>query len=257
MPVSASAVSSLRARTGISILACKEALEQAGGDEEKAIDILKKRGMTQAVKKAGRAQTEGLIFGAQEGNKAAILLLGCETDFVAKEDAFRDAGQKLVNLWLHEGEKKAHGHANEQIPELVNTLGENISLVEAQMVEAPVVGMYIHSHAKIGVLIGLDSGTEKIARDIAMHAAAMNPLYVSPLEAPTDMIQKEKEIWTEQLKQEGKPDTLIGNILEGKTKKLREEHALITQPFAKDPSKKVKDILEGATVVNYVRLSVH
>jgi len=238
------------------MLACKEALEEAGGDEEKAIEILKKRGIAQAAKKAGRAQSQGLIFGAQDGNKAAILLLGCETDFVAKEEDFKSAGQKLVDLRLHKGEEKAKVEADEQIPALVNKLGENISLLEAHMVEAPAVGLYIHTNGKIGVLIGLDGGTQELARDLAMHAAAMNPQYVSPDDAPTDMLEKEKEIWMEQLKKEGKPENIIGNIIQGKAKKFKEEHALLTQPFAKDPGKKVQDLLGNARVVNYVRLSV-
>lgn len=256
MPLSPSAISSLRHRTGVSILACKEALDEAAGDEEKAIEILRKKGIAQAAKKAVREQHEGYIFSAQAGVKVAMVLLGCETDFVARDTNFQNLGKELTQILLEQGEVAAKAAAGEKIPAMIQKLGENISVLEAHTIEVPVIGAYIHSNGKIGVLIGLDTGTVEQARDTAMHAAAFNPSYVNPEEVSADVIAKEKEIWREQLKKEGKPEAILDKIMMGKEKKFREENALMKQPFAKDSSKTVEQYLGGAKIMKYVRLSV-
>ncbi len=252
--ISASAVASLRARTGVSILACKDALIEANGDEEKAIEILRKRGISQAAKKADRDQAEGRVFVADEGGKAAIVLLKCETDFVARETAFQELGKELAHALLHSGKDHAHAKAGESLPELVQKLGENITLGHVELVEAPVIGTYVHSNSKIGVIVGADGGTVEAARDVAMHAAAMSPSYTSPDDISEETVSKEKEIWKEQLKREGKPEAIWDKIMMGKEKKFREENALIKQAFVKDPSKTVEQYL-GAKVTAYVRLA--
>ncbi|TSC79033.1 MAG: elongation factor T [Candidatus Peregrinibacteria bacterium Gr01-1014_25] len=254
-PVSASAVSHLRARTGVSILACKEALEEANGDEEKAIELLRKRGIAQAAKKAERAQTEGRIFSAEAGGKAALVLLRCETDFVARADAFTALGNALAQEAL-QGETAARALADAKIPEAVQALGENVSLDEVAVAAAPVVGTYVHTNGKVAVLVGLSGGSREAARDVGMHAAAMSPQYRSPDEVSEDIIAKEKEIWREQLKKEGKPEAMFDKIMIGKEKKFREENALVKQPFVKDPSKTIEQYLGSAQVTAYVRLSV-
>ncbi len=255
-PVTASAVQSLRARTGVSILACKEALEEANGDEEKAIELLRKRGIAQAAKKAGRDQSEGLVFMKENRSSAAVMQIRCETDFVARDDAFIATGKELCSVLLEKGRAEAEKLASEKIPELVQKLGENIDAGDWYQVEAPVLGTYLHSNAKIGVIIGLEGGTVEQARDVAMHAAALSPLYVSAEDVPADMIEKEKEIWREQLAKEGKPAQIMEKIMLGKEKKFREENAILTQPFVKDPSKTVGQYLAPAKVVQYVRVSV-
>lgn len=255
-PVTASAVQSLRARTGVSILACKEALEEAGGNEEKAIEILRKRGISQAVKKAARDQNEGIVFLKDDGKTAALVLLRCETDFVARDSVIQSAGKDLVDTLLVKGTAAAEELSKKIVPELVQKLGENISAGEAHRIEAPVLGTYLHSNAKIGVIIGLEGGTVEQARDAAMHAAAMNPLYVSPEEVAGDIVEKEKEIWREQLAKEGKPAAIVEKIMLGKEKKFREENALLTQPFVKDSSKTVGAYLGKAKVTAYIRVSV-
>lgn len=256
MPVSASAVSSLRSRTGVGILACKEALEEAQGDEEKAIELLRKRGIAQSAKKAARDQAEGLIF-LQEGNgKAALLLLRCETDFVARDENFQTLGKRLADILFLKGQKIMEADAAAALPALIQKTGENISLGLAQTIEAPVLGCYLHTNGKIGVAVGLRSGARELARDAAMHAAAMNPLYVRPEEAPADLLAQERDIWAAQLAKEGKPPQIQEKIMIGKEKKFREEHALLSQPFAKDPTKTVGQHLGGAEVMAYVRVSV-
>lgn len=256
MPISASAIQSLRARTGVSISACKEALEEAGGDEEKAIEILRKRGVAQAAKKASREQSQGLIFQKEEGSKCAMLALRCETDFVARDDGFQKAGEELVQKLLSEGTAAAQAHASSILPELVQRLGENITSEEMHVVEAPVLGSYLHSNRKIGVIIGLDGSTKDVARDIAMHAAALNPRYVHPEEVGQDVLEQEKEIWREQIKKENKPEAMWDKILMGKEKKFREENAIVKQAFVKDPGKTVEQHLGDAKITTYVRVAI-
>lgn len=255
-PVSASSVSSLRSRTGVGILACKEALEEAKGDEEKAIELLRKRGIAQAAKKAARDQSEGLIFLKEGEGKAALLLLRSETDFVARDENFQMLGKRLAEILFTKGQTALESETAAALPALIQKTGENITMGEAHVIEAPVLGCYLHTNAKIGVVVGLKEGTRELARDAAMHAAAMNPLYVHPEEAPLDLLVKEREIWAAQLAKEGKPKQIIEKIMMGKEKKFREEHALLTQHFAKDLSKTVGQHLGQATVTAYVRLSV-
>ncbi|MDD5469675.1 MAG: translation elongation factor Ts [Candidatus Peribacteraceae bacterium] len=253
--IPASAVASLRARTGVSILECKKALEESGGNEEQAIEILRKRGAAQAVKKAARDQSEGLVFCAAEGGKVALVQLKCETDFVARNEDFQALGQDLAQLALREGADAAKG-ASEQIAAAVQKLGENISIGDVAVVEGSTVGYYLHTNGKIGVAIALNGGSPEIAKDVAMHAAAMNPAYVSPEDVPAEAVAKEKEIWTEQLAKEGKPAQIVEKIMLGKEKKFREENALIKQAFVKNPEQTISQYLGGATIARYVRISV-
>jgi len=256
-PVSASAVSELRARTGVSILACKEALEEANGDMDKAIEILRKRGIAQAVKKADREQKEGALFIASSADKAAIVGLRCETDFVGRSDAFVAIGNELAQTLLTKGLDAAKAAAEKSVPEATQKLGENIGLGEMQEVTAPTVGAYVHSNRKIAVVVGLDkAGLVDAARDVAMHAAAMNPLYVTPDEVPAETIAKEKEIWKEQMKNDKKPPEILEKIMLGKEKKFREENALLKQAFVKDNSQTVEKFLGDAKVASYVRVVI-
>jgi len=255
MTISATAVMQLRSRTGVSINECKKALEEAQGNEEKAIEILRKRGIATAAKKAGRDQQEGLVFIEQSGNRAASVVLKCETDFVARDSNFQSVGKAIAVALLSDGKDAAQSVADEQIPAAVQKLGENISLGELSLVEAPVVGVYVHSNSKIGVVVGLEGGTEVMARDVAMHGAALNPLYVRPEDVDTSTLEKEREIWREQLKKEGKPEAIWDKILMGKEKKFREENALLTQPFVKDPGKTVQTFLGKAVLQSYLRAS--
>lgn len=251
------AVVSLRQRTGVSISACKEALDEAKGDEEKAIEILRKRGIAQAAKKAVRDQKEGFMFSAEDAGSAAVVLLHCETDFVARDAGFQTLGKDLVKVLLKEGSDRLKTLADEHIPAAVQKLGENISLGEHHRIEAPVKGVYIHTNGKIGVIIGLDSGgTEEQARSVAMHAAAMNPQYVSPDDVLPEAIEKEKEIWRAQFAKDGKPAQIMDKIMMGKEKKFREENALLKQEFVKEPGKSVEQYLGKAKVVSYVRVEI-
>lgn len=256
MDISASSIQSLRARTGVSISAVKDALVEAGGDEEKAIELLRKRGIAQAAKKADRAQGEGLVFHKEEGSKSAMMILRCETDFVARDDGFQAVGRQLVDELFSAGLDAAKKLATETVPDLVQKLGENITADDMHVIEAPILGSYLHSNHKIGVIIGLEGSTKEVARDLAMHAAALSPRYVHPEEVGSDVIEKEREIWQEQMQKEGKPEAMWDKIMAGKEKKFREENAITKQSFVKDPSKTVEQHLDGGKITTYVRISV-
>jgi elongation factor Ts len=257
MPVTAEQVANLRARTGVGIVAVKQALDEAGGDDEKAIELLRKRGLAQAVKKADREQKEGAFFIASSPAKAAIVCLRCETDFVARNEGFQKLGQELADALLAKGDGGLKAEADAKLPDAVQKLGENIALGDSETVEGASIGAYVHSNRKIAVVVALDKPSmDAAAKDAAMHAAAMNPLYVSPEEVPEEHVSKEKEIWKEQMKNDKKPPEILEKIMLGKEKKFREENALLKQAFVKDPSKTVEHTLGGAKVVAYVRKAI-
>ncbi|HRH93229.1 MAG TPA: translation elongation factor Ts [Candidatus Peribacteria bacterium] len=256
MAVTPAQVAELRARTGAGILDAKNALDEAKGDAEKAIEILRKKGQAQAVKKATRDQREGGIFIASSDKKAALVFVKCETDFVARSEPFLKLGQLLAQTLHDKGQAALDALVKEKMSAAVMELGENVSLGETKVVEAGVVGTYVHSNRKIGVVVGLDAGTAEQATDAAMHAAAMNPTYVKPEEVSSDSVNKEREIWKEQLAKEKKPAEIMEKIMLGKEKKFREENALITQPFVKDQAQTVGKMLGKSNVTAYARVAV-
>ncbi len=258
MAITAEEVKDLRLKTGISIMECKNALVEAEGDQEKAIEIMRKKGTTKAAKKSERSTSEGIVSIIVKEGKGVITKLVCETDFVARNEDFVGLAQKLSELTLEKGPEVAKTESKDLVEELFTKLGENMSLAEAEEIEGAVLNYYLHSNSKVGTIVALEGGDKELAKDIAMHATAMNPSYVSPDEVEASVLEKEKEIWTEQLKNEGKPEEIIGKILQGKEKKFCEENSLIKQTFVKDPDKTVEQLLEekGAKVTGFVRLSV-
>lgn len=255
MAITAAQVNELRKRTGISMMACKKALEEAGGDEEKAIEILRKKGAAKAAEKSDRETSEGIIVTKVDGDKAVIVKLSCETDFVAKNEEFVAIANKAAETALAQGVDAAKTEADPAIKELFTKLGENMS-IEIDVVEGEGVGEYVHTNGKVGAIVKLSSADAEKSRDIAMHITAMNPAVVSPEDLPEDLVIKEREIWAEQLKNEGKPAEIVDKIMEGKERKFREEAALIKQSFVKDGEKTVEQYLEGNSVESFVRQSV-
>lgn len=241
--VSIDQIKELRDITGISITACKKALEEAGGDMEKAIELLRKKGEAKAAERKERTAGEGAVAIAGDDSKKAMVLLACETDFVARSDEFMTAAQGLAEKVLAEG---ADIDLTAEASDLGIKLGEKIEVTEKAVVEGEMIGAYIHSNNKIGVLVSVESSASaEQAGDVAMHVAAMNPSVVKPEEISAELVAKEREIWTEQLKQEGKPENIMENILAGKENKFRSEGALMTQPFVKNPDQTVADYLGG------------
>ena len=255
MPITAQQVNSLRKRTGISMMQCKKALEESSGDEEKAIEILRKKGADRAAEKADRTMKEGIILAKVEGNKAIIVTQYCETDFVAKNKEFRAIAKKAAETALKEGIEAAKSQAEPALKELFTKLGENMS-IEVDLLEGEGLGEYVHTNSKVGTIVNLKKPDSKKARDVAMHITAMNPTVVSPEDLPDDVVIKERDIWTEQLKAEGKPEAIVGKILEGKEKKFREESALLKQAFVKEGEKTVEEYLEDNTVETFIRKAI-
>lgn len=254
MTVSIEDIKMLRDKTGVSMSACKSALEEAGSIE-KAIELLRKKGEAKAASRAERSTAEGTVAIKIEGGKAALAELLCETDFVARSDEYKAlAGEAAAKVLAGELEPGASDFSG--LSDAVIKLGENIKLGRSELVEGDVLGQYIHSNGKIGVVVALDGGSEEQARDVAMHVAASNPSVVSPDEVSDELVAKEKEIWTEQLAKEGKPAEIMEKIMIGKEKKFREENALAKQAFVKNPEQTVEQYLAGANVKSFVRMAI-
>jgi elongation factor Ts len=253
--ISAKEVMDLRSRTGVSMMMCKKALLEAAGDMEKAVEVLRKKGEAKAADKADRTTSEGGVSISVGDGKAAVISVLCETDFVSRNDDFKALTKGISDLILEKG-PDAKEEAEAMVKDKVVQLGENIQLGSLELISGDVLGQYVHSNGKIGVVVALTGGDSDMATDVAMHAAAMNPTVVDPSEVSDEVIAKEKEIWTVQLKNEGKPENIIENILVGKEKKFREEGALLTQSFVKDGDKTVGEYLGDAKVAGYTRVSI-
>lgn len=253
MTVTIDQIKELREETGVSTMACKKALEETNGDKEKAIELLRKKGEAKSAERADRSTGEGVIAIAEGEGKVAIAKLGSETDFVAKNEDFIAGAKDIAQKVLDEGESF---DAAAVASELSLKLGEKIDAGEKKLVEGPIVGSYVHSNNKIGVAVTMDGGTNEQARDIAMHVAAMNPAYLTPEEVSQEAIDKEKGIWTDQLKSEGKPENIWDNIMQGKEKKFREENALTKQPFVKNPEQTVEQFAGDAKITGFARLEI-
>lgn len=255
MAITATEVNELRKRTGVSMMECKKSLVEAEGDQEKAIAILRKRGAAKAAKKADRDTGEGVIVTKVNGNKASIVKLMCETDFVAKNEEFKAIADEVATMALKEGAQAAVESQQQPLRDLIQKLGENMTL-DAEVIEGEGIGDYVHSNAKVGSVINLKAKDAEKARDIAMHITAMNPLVVMPEEVSDEEVSKEKEIWKDQLVQQGKPAEIIGKIMEGKERKFRAEHALMKQSFVKNGDQTVEEYLSGNSVTTFVRMSI-
>lgn len=272
MAITAAQVKELRERTGAGMLDCKKALQETDGNIEKAIDYLREKGIAKAAKKAGRTAAEGLIFTAKsaDNKKAAMLEFNSETDFVAKNDEFKNFGAKLVDIVLNNDintveELKAfevEGKTVETlITELIAKIGENMNLRRVEKVTAEgFVTTYNHLGGKIGVIVNMtgEATEENLvkANDVAMHIAAMDPKYLTPEEVTTDDLDREKEIARKQLEEEGKPANIIEKILEGKMRKFYEENTLVKQKFVKDDKVSVEQYLGDIKIVGFSRYKV-
>lgn len=251
--ISAAQVKALRDRTGVAMMACKKALAEAEGDEEKAIEILRKRGEAKAGEKADREMGEGLI--AISGK--AIVKVLCETDFVARNEKFVAFVNEIADKANEGGAEAAKGFFEEVKTDKIQEIGENLTLAGVEVVEdGDTVAGYVHSNGKLGTLVALAGGTEDMARDVAMHATAMDPICANPEEVPAELIEKEKEIARVQLVAEGKPEQIIDKIIEGKVNKFCADRALASQAFVKDPSQTVAQFLGDAKLVKFLRLSI-
>lgn len=242
-------IKELRNLTGVSTMACKLALAETGGDIQKAVEILRKKGEAKTAARSDRSTGEGGFFVKSGQGKVSFVALKCETDFVARTEDFLRFGQELADSEFSGNFASASSRVNE----VAAKMGEKLEISEHMTFEGPVASFYIHNNLKIAVVTVLSGGSDEIARDVSMHIAGLAPKYIRPEEVPASDVENEKSIWTEQLKNEGKPEAVIGKILQGKEKKFREEQALLTQSFVKDPEKSVAQYLGGNQVMKFYR----
>ncbi len=255
--ITAAEVNKLRKTTGAGMMDCKKALVEANGDFELAIEILRKKGQKVAAKRADRESTEGAAIAVVNDDKTegAVIVLGCETDFVGKNESFVNLAKELAQRALNSASKEELLNADfggitvaEKLIEQTGVIGEKIELAAFEKISAPYVGSYIHS-GKIATIVGLSAkvdGVEEVAKDVAMQAAAMNPIALNEEGVQQDVIEKEIEIAKDQLRQEGKPEEMLDKIAQGKLRRFFKDNTLVNQDFIKDSkvsvSKYVKSI---------------
>lgn len=265
--VTAQLVKELRERTGLGMMECKKALEEAGADIELAIDNLRKSGQAKAAKKAGNIAADGAIIIAQEGNKALLLEVNCQTDFVAKDENFTLFAEKVAKLALDNNttdvakiSELPYGDGQtveEARVALVQKIGENIQVRRAEVVEGENLASYRHG-IRIGVVVSYEGGNENTGKSVAMQVAAFNPIAVNEEGVPADILAREKDIIEAKAKESGKPDNVVEKMITGGLQKYLNEVTLVNQPYVIDNEKKVGDVLkaEGAKVISFKRLEV-
>ncbi|GGX97563.1 elongation factor Ts [Litchfieldella qijiaojingensis] len=264
--ISASQVKELRERTGLGMMECKKALTEAGGDIEKAIEDLRKNSGLKAAKKAGRTAAEGAVVTrvAEDGSYGVMLEVNSETDFVARDENFTAFAEKvLAKVFADKSEDVAAimaGELEETREQLVQKIGENISVRRAVVVDAPqggLVGEYVHG-GRIGVLTVLKGANAEVAKDVAMHVAAINPAVARPEDMPQEQLDKEKGIILAQPDMAGKPAEIAEKMVQGRLKKYLAENSLTEQPFVKDPNQSVAAFVKaaGGEVVGFTRFEV-
>ncbi|NLN83820.1 MAG: elongation factor Ts [Firmicutes bacterium] len=264
--ITAAAVKELRDRTGAGMMDCKRALQEVQGDLEKAIALLREKGLAAAAKRAGRAANQGLIMGQVKGSEASLIEVNCETDFVAKNEDFQEWVQQLADTVLENKftsveqllEHKIDGlTVQEELTNQIATIGENMGIRRVayyQPAENTLMDLYIHGGGRIGVLVALKFANEKaikselaeeLAHDLALQIAASRPLYIDSEEVPADIVEKEKEIYLAQAINEGKPENIAQRMVEGRIRKYFEEICLVEQVFVKDTGVSVGQLLKN------------
>ena len=268
--ISASLVKELREKTGAGMLDCKKALEANNGDISQSIDWLREKGISKAQKKADRIAAEGVASILIKGNKAAIVEVNSETDFVAKNDEFTSMVSTILETIIDSDVKSVEdalnleckeGTINDLIVAKTAKIGEKLSLRRFEVVtksDTESFGEYIHMGGKIAVLITVDGASTEVAKDVAMHAAAMRPKYVNKDSVPHDEVEKERKVLKEQAMNEGKPEEIAAKMVEGRIRKFYEEICLEEQAFVKDSDKKVREYVKanGGTIKSMVRFEV-
>jgi elongation factor Ts len=267
MNITADTVKQLRERTGAGMMECKKALVETKGDLDAAAELMRKSGLAKADKKAARVAAEGTVAAERTGNSAVLVEVNCETDFVARSEEFQAYAREVARAALAQGPadlaalmQLKHGASalEDQRRALIAKIGENITVRRFVRVVSPgPLGSYIHG-SRIGSLVALQGGDESLARDLAMHVAAINPQYIDAGAVPAAVLDKEREILTEQTKAEKKPPEIIAKMVEGRLRKYLAEVTLLGQPFVRDEDVTVEKLLKkaGAKVVQFVRYEV-
>lgn len=263
-------IKALRDATGAGMMDCKKALLAEDGDMDAATEVLRKKGLAKADKKASRVAAEGKIAFASGGNKAVLVEVNCETDFVAKDSSFLDFINSVAKSALSVtggdddldslmGSDLDGSTVEETRQALVSKIGENIQVrrMTSRGSDDSTVGAYVHMN-RIGVLVELEGGSEELASDVAMHVAAMNPPYAVPDDVPGDVLEKEKSFLTTQALESGKPEKIVEKMVEGRIRKYLEEICLVSQTYVKTNDKTVGELLgeSGATMKGFTRIEV-
>ena len=243
---------------------CKKALEEANGDLDLAIEELRKSSGLKASKKSSRSAADGLIGIKSFEGRSFMVEINCETDFVARDDSFNGFMEEVLEIVSSNADKDLQELLDESIEEqrekLVQKLGENIVVrrIASSDNNADSSGVYLHSNNKIGTIVSLQGGSEEVAKDIAMHAAATDPMAISPSDIPAEVIEKEREIYKAQSEESGKPEDIVEKMIEGKIRKFLSEVSLTEQDFVKDPNKTINDLLKdsNASIVSFTRFEV-
>jgi len=275
MAISAQEVNKLRKMTGAGMMDCKKALVETDGDFDKAIELLRKKGQKVSEKRADRDTNEGSVFVKTDdkNTKAVLIALGCETDFVAKNDDFQNLGKEILEVAYKEAPadiealkklKAGDLSVEEKIVELVGKIGEKLEILAYEVLEGEVVVPYIHAGSKLGVLVALkgSNGSKVLdaGKDVAMQIAAMNPVAVDQDGVDKSIIEKELEIGKEQALAEGKPEHIVDKIAEGKLNKFFKDNTLLNQAFVKDNSmtiaKYLNGVASGLTVSQFKRVAI-
>ena len=267
MNITADTVKQLRERTGAGMMECKKALVETQGDLDAAAELMRKSGLAKADKKAARVAAEGTIAVHRSGASAAMVEVNCETDFVARSEEFQGFARDVAQAALEHPAPSVDALVlldlsgatlEERRRALIAKIGENIAVRRFVRVSASgALGDYLHG-TRIGSLVALEGGDEALARDLAMHVAAINPAYVDASAVPADVLDKEREILTEQTKGEKKPPEIIAKMVEGRLRKYLAEITLVGQPFVRDEDTTVEKLLKkaNASVVQFVRYAV-
>ena len=276
MAISAADVKALRDSTGAGMMDCKKALTDADGELEKAVELLRERGLSKAGKRAGRETSEGAVGVSVAGGRAGIVELGCETDFVAKTDAFQDLAKQIADLVSEGGLEGAEaalaaplggGTVHDQIQETIAKVGENIELKRASAFTAGgAAGSYVHMGGKLGVIIGIGGGSggdvDELAKDLAMHVAAADPtpIAIDRDGVAADTVESERRILTNQALESGKPENVVEKMVTGRLNKFYAENCLLEQAFVKDPDmtvgKRVESVGADLKVEHFVRFKL-
>ncbi|MDD2680912.1 MAG: translation elongation factor Ts [Patescibacteria group bacterium] len=261
-------IKQLREMTGAGIVDCKKALVEANNDLQKAVDILRKKGISKAAKRGDRETTEGLVKLAinPAGDEAYAFTLTSETDFVSRNDKFQAFADEVMALVLSERPADldsllslpmSQGSVQESLASLSGTIGEKMDITRYAIIKGASLAAYSHLGGKLGVLVALDKADKHdLAMDLAMQVAAANPKYLESSEVEQADMDREKDIYREQLLKEGKPEAMIEKILEGKMAKYYSEVCLVEQEYIKDDKKKVKDMLGDTKILTFVRFSL-
>ena len=271
MAISAKLVKELREKTGAGMMDCKKALNETDGDLDKALDYLREKGISKAAKKADRIAAEGLVGVKSEGNAAAIVEINSETDFVARNESFQalvdDIASHILQIRpadldeLNESELNGR-KVQDVVTEAVSKIGEKLTLrrfAVAEKGEGDAFGEYLHMGGRIGVLTVVEGTTDKdAAKDVAMHAAALNPKYVSKDQVSSEELEYEREVLKQQAINEGKPEKIVDKMVEGRMRKYLEEICIVDQPFVKDSDQTVEEFLKskGGILKDFTRFEV-